>query len=51
MNKDQLGELDIMIADVEREVEKFPGFGISNYDLLRILYFLKSVFSERPKEN
>lgn len=41
-------ELDEMIKDFEKNIENFPAMGISNYDFLRLLYFLKAAFSE-PK--
>jgi hypothetical protein len=37
-------ELDEMIKDFEKNIENFPAMGISNYDFLRLLYFLKAAF-------
>jgi hypothetical protein len=50
MNKDQEFELNQIITDLEKEIERYPGMGVSNYDFLRLTYFLKSVFQEKKEE-
>lgn len=52
MNSDEEFELKAMIKDLETDIEKFPGMGVSNYALLRVLYLLQSVLKsvEKSKE-
>lgn len=45
MNVDHEFELNELIKDLEKETERYPGIGVSNYDFLRLVYFLKAALA------
>lgn len=46
MNSEHLFELDHVIESLEKEIDRYPGLGVTNYDMLRVLYLLKAILTE-----